>query len=137
MPSPPPRTQRGAHHEKRNDLLCSILTEVQSRFAIPPIGPFQALFLLAVLNLGPAHAYGRQIATWFEDKLGRRVNIAQVYSTADTLLEQALVSSLDLPNPHGTGRFVVVYTLTPAGHAILAAVEEYFVGMSRMRRRRR
>jgi hypothetical protein len=46
-------------------------------------------------------------------------------------VEQGLLRAANVPNPHGQGRPVVVYTLTSKGHAILDAARSYFKAMSR------
>jgi PadR family transcriptional regulator PadR len=56
----------------------------------PPIGEFEQLLLLAVLQLG-ADAYGVTIASELEQRAGRRVSRGALYTTLDRLETKGLV----------------------------------------------
>ena len=123
------RTRSSASRGRTKFLIYTMLAALpQQRFLMPPLGPFQGLFLIAVVELGPDNAYGLRIAEWLENELGRNINIGQIYNTAEALKDQNLISPETKPNPTGVGRSVVVYTLTSDGEAMLDAVQSFHAG---------
>lgn len=92
------------------------------RDVVPALTPKQAMFLCAVKELGD-DAYGVRIAQWMTSELrGRAVNPGQIYGIADEMVRDHLVSEDQRPSPHGRGRPIIVYKLTPVGESAIAAL---------------
>ncbi len=89
---------------------------------MPPglLAEFELLVMLAALRLGPEEAYTVSIADDIEEKTGRSVRGANVYTTIQRLEAKGLLSTcLGAPRPERGGKPRRLVTLTPEG---LAAV---------------
>jgi len=74
---------------------------------MPPesLAEFELLVMLAALRLGPAAAYTVSIADDIQDRTGRSVRRANVYTTLQRLERKGLVSTrLGDPRPERGGR---------------------------------
>jgi PadR family transcriptional regulator PadR len=88
--------------------------------ATSPLAEFELLVLLAALRLGPAEAYTVSIADAIEQRTGRSVRRANVYTTLQRLEAKGLVDTkLGDPRAERGGKPRRLVTLRPAG---LAAV---------------
>lgn len=95
---------------------------VTKRDAVSPesLGEFELLVMLAAVRLGRDEAYTVSIADDIEQRTGRRVRRANVYTTLQRLESKGLVSTrLGDPRPERGGRPRRLVTVAPAG---LAAV---------------
>ena len=84
------------------------------------LGEFEQLVLLAVLRLSP-QAYGATIHREMENRTGRDLAIAAVYTTLDRLEKKGLLrSSIGEPTRERGGRRKKFYALLPVGAEVLA-----------------
>ena len=89
--------------------------------ATESLGEFELLVMLAALRLGEREAYTVSIAGDIEQRTGRTVRRANVYTTLQRLETKGLVSTqLGDPRPERGGRPRRLVAVEPAG---LAAVQ--------------
>ena len=80
-----------------------------------PLGEFEQLILLAVLQLG-VEAYGVPIRRLLEQRAGRRVSRGAVYTTLDRLEAKELLSSrFGDPTPEPSGKAKRYYAVRAGG----------------------
>lgn len=87
-----------------------------------PLGEFEQMVLLAVLQAGQEHgdAYGVNVHTELETRTKRRVARGAVYMTLDRLEKKGLLSSyLTDPTPERGGRAKRCYRVTKPAMAAL------------------
>jgi DNA-binding PadR family transcriptional regulator len=83
---------------------------------------FELLVLLAALRLGPEEAYTVSIADDIEQRTGRSVRRANVYTTLQRLETKGLVSTrLGEPRPERGGKPRRLVSVEPAGVAAVRA----------------
>ena len=86
------------------------------------LAEFELLVLLAALRLGPAEAYTVSIADDIEQRTGRSVRRANVYTTLQRLEAKRLVTtSLGDARPERGGKPRRLVTVRPAGVAAVRA----------------
>jgi len=97
----------------------------------PPLGEFEQLVLLAILQLGP-DAYGVGIGRKLEAETGRIASRGALYTTLDRLEDKGLVrwklAAGAADREHLPRR---VYALTARGLAAIRAAQQAFRRMSR------
>ena len=87
---------------------------------LPSLAEFELLVLLATLRLGPEEAYTVSIAEDIQQRTGRSVRRANVYTTLQRLEAKRLVTTrLGEPRPERGGKPRRLVTVRPSG---LAAV---------------
>ena len=92
-------------------------------------GEFEQVVLLTVARLR-ADAYGMAIRQEIEDRTGRDVGIASLYSALDRLEAKGLLSStLGDPTPERGGRAKRFYRLEPSGASALQRAREMFASL--------
>ena len=80
------------------------------------LAEFELLVMLAALRLGPDGAYTVSIASDIQQKTGRFVRRANVYTSLRRLEDKGLVSTrLGSPRPERGGRPPRLVTVEPAG----------------------
>ncbi|HJR60505.1 MAG TPA: helix-turn-helix transcriptional regulator [Vicinamibacterales bacterium] len=80
------------------------------------LAEFELLVLLAALRLGPEEAYTVSIADHIQQKTGRSVRRANVYTTLQRLEAKRLVTTrLGEPRPERGGKPRRLVTLRPSG----------------------
>lgn len=88
---------------------------------IPPLGEFEQLVLLALLQIGD-HAYGVPIREEIVRRTARDVSLGAVYKTLERLEARGLVSSsVGDPTPERGGRRKKFYRVEPRGMRALRA----------------
>ena len=88
-----------------------------------PLAEFELLVLLAALRLGPLEAYTVSIADEIQQRTGRGVRRANVYTTLQRLETKALVSTrLGDARPERGGKPRRLVTVRPAGVASVRAM---------------
>lgn len=93
------------------------------------LGDFEQLVLLALVRLRD-NAYGVTIRGEIEQRTGREVSIAAVYTTLDRLEKKGLVSSwTGEPTAQRGGRSKRYFKLEAAGAEALAASYRTYKGM--------
>jgi DNA-binding PadR family transcriptional regulator len=86
------------------------------------LAEFELLVMLAALRLGPEEAYTVSIVDDIEERTGRIVRRANVYTTLQRLEAKGLVSSrMGEPRPERGGRPPRLVAVEPAGLAALRA----------------
>ena len=86
------------------------------------LAEFELLVMLAALRLGPTEAYTVSIANDIEQRTGRSVRRANVYTTLQRLEAKGLVTTrLGDPRPERGGRPRRLVTVGPDGLAALRA----------------
>jgi PadR family transcriptional regulator, regulatory protein PadR len=100
------------------------------------LAEFELLVLLAALSLGPDEAYTVSIADHIEEKTGRSVRRANVYTTLQRLEAKRLVATrLGDPRPERGGKPRRLVTVLPAGvvsvRATTRAIRAMVVGIGR------
>jgi DNA-binding PadR family transcriptional regulator len=84
--------------------------------ATSPLAEFELLVLLAAMRLGPEEAYTVSIADAIQQRTGRAVRRANVYTTLQRLEAKGLVDSrLGDPRAERGGKPRRLVTLRPAG----------------------
>src|SRR5262245_23164571 len=97
--------------------------------AVPTLGEFEQLILLALLRLG-SEAYGASVRREIEDRGGRRVSISAVYTTLERLEQKGLVRSwTGEPTAERGGRRRRHFDLLPAGIRAMRAAHASYAGM--------
>lgn len=87
-----------------------------------PLAEFELLVLLAALRLGPNEAYTVSIAEDIQQRTGRPVRRANVYTTLQRLENKHLVSTvLGEPRPERGGKPRRLVTVRPPGVAAVRA----------------
>jgi len=82
----------------------------------PSLAEFELLVLLAALRLGPGEAYTVSIADDIEQRTGRSVRRANVFTTLQRLETKRLVATrLGEPRPERGGKPRRLVTVRPAG----------------------
>ncbi len=117
-----PRTKNVSTRE--NAILELVLREPNKRAFLPPMGGAQTIVMCAADALGN-DAYGVKLGELIETWLGKRMNLGQVYATADSLKDLGLLDTQLRPSPHGKGRAVTVYHVSKRGRIALRAVLEF------------
>jgi DNA-binding PadR family transcriptional regulator len=91
----------------------------------PSLAEFELLVLLAALRLGPDDAYTVSIADQIEQKTGRRVRRANVYTTLQRLEAKRLViTRLGDPRPERGGKPRRLVAVRPSGVAAVRATTD-------------
>lgn len=85
-----------------------------------PLGWFQCEALYALESLR-ADAYGVSIALFLDKKMSRKNNVGQVYATLKDLMRLKYIRERKIQSPHGKGRDVATYRITPLGYAAVRA----------------
>lgn len=86
-----------------------------------PLGEFEQLVLLALLQLGD-EAYGVTVRQEIASRTGRVVSLGTVYTTLGRLEAKRLVqAALGDPTPERGGRRKKFYRVRPAGERALAS----------------
>jgi DNA-binding PadR family transcriptional regulator len=86
------------------------------------LAEFELLVMLATLRLGPEEAYTVSIADDIEQRTGRRVRRANVYTTLQRLEAKGFVSTrLGDPRPERGGKPRRLVSVEPAGMAAVRA----------------
>lgn len=91
---------------------------------MPPdtLAEFELLVILAALRLGPEEAYTVSIADVIEDKTGRHVRRANVYTALGRLEEKGMVAThLGDPRPERGGKPRRLVDVKPEGIAAIRA----------------
>ena len=87
-----------------------------------PLAEFELLVLLAALRLGPDEAYTVSIADHIQQRTGRSVRRANVYTTLQRLEAKRLVATrLGEPRPERGGKSRRLVTVRPTGVAAVRA----------------
>ena len=90
--------------------------------ATESLAEFELLVMLAALRLGREEAYTVSIASDIEERTGRSVRRANVYTTLQRLETKGLVTTrLGDPRPERGGRPRRLVTLEPAGMEAIRA----------------
>ena len=90
--------------------------------AIQPLAEFELLVLLAALRLGPDEAYTVSIADHIEDRTGRSVRRANVYTTLQRLeAKQLVMTRLGDARAERGGKPRRLVSVRPAGVASVRA----------------
>ena len=93
-----------------------------SRNSPQTLAEFELLVLLAALRLGPEEAYTVSIAEHIQERTGRPVRRANVFTTLQRLEAKKLVSTeLGEPRPERGGKPRRLVTVRPAGLAAVRA----------------
>jgi PadR family transcriptional regulator, regulatory protein PadR len=93
-----------------------------SRLSPQPLAEFELLVLLAALRLGPDGAYTVSIADHIQQRTGRSVRRANVYTTLQRLEAKRLISThLGDPRPERGGKARRLVSVRPAGMAAVRA----------------
>src|SRR6185295_19465874 len=99
--------------------------------APPPLGEFEQLVLLAILQLGP-DAYGVGIGRKLEEEVGRVVSRGALYTTLDRLEDKGLVKWKQAAGDADRSRLPRrIYTLSPRGLAAIRAAQDALRRMAR------
>ena len=86
------------------------------------LAEFELLVLLAALRLGPEEAYTVSIADDIQQRTGRSVRRANVYTTLQRLEAKRLIATrLSEPRPERGGKPRRLVTLRPSGVAAVRA----------------
>jgi DNA-binding PadR family transcriptional regulator len=87
-----------------------------------PLAEFELLVLLAALRLGTEEAYTVSIADHIQERTGRPVRRANVYTTLQRLEAKRLVATrLSEPRPERGGKGRRLVSVTPSGLASVRA----------------
>ena len=93
------------------------------------MGAFEQMVLLALVRLGPG-AYGMEVRREIEERTGREVSIAAVYTTLGRLETKGFVRhEIGEPTAERGGRAKKHYRVLPEG---LVALDETRVALERM-----
>lgn len=96
-----------------------------------PLGEFEVVVLMAVLQLAPGEkdANGSAVRQQIETRIGRAVSRGSVYVTLDRLEEKGLLASRVESAPNVRGGTKRLFRATPAG---VRAVKHAVTTMARM-----
>ncbi len=95
-----------------------------------PLAEFELLVVLAALRLGPTEAYTVSIVEDIEQRTGRSVRRANVYTTLERLESKGLVSTrLGDPRPERGGKARRLVTVEPEGLASVRATTGAILSM--------
>ena len=95
-----------------------------------PLAEFELLVMLAALRLGPDEAYSVSIVDDIEQKTGRSVRRANVYTTLERLENKGMVSTrLGDPRPERGGKARRLVTVEPDGLAAVRATTGAILSM--------
>jgi PadR family transcriptional regulator, regulatory protein PadR len=84
------------------------------------LGEFEQLVLLALMRLGD-DGYGASVEREIEERAGRAVSLAAVYTTLMRMEQKGLVESrMGDPSPQRGGRRKKLYRILPSGQRELA-----------------
>ena len=98
--------------------------------ALRALAGFELLVLLAALRLGPEEAYTVSIADDIEEKTGRSVRHANVYTTIQRLEAKGLLTTgLGDPRPERGGKPRRLVTLTSEGRTALRVTTDAIQAM--------
>ena len=90
--------------------------------SIPSLAEFELLVLLAALRLGPDEAYTVSIADYIEQRTGRTVRRANVYTTLQRLeAKRLLTTQLGDARPERGGKPRRLVSVRPSGVAAVRA----------------
>lgn len=96
-----------------------------------PLAEFELLVLLACLRLGADEAYTVSIADYIQQRTGRPVRRANVYTTLQRLETKRLVATrLGEPRPERGGKPRRLVSVRPAGVAAVRATTEAIQAMA-------
>jgi len=96
-----------------------------------PLAEFELLVLLAALRLGPDEAYTVSIADQIQQRTGRSVRRANVYTTLQRLeAKRLLTTRLGEPRPERGGKPRRLVTVRPAGVAAVRAMTDAIQAMA-------
>ena len=96
-----------------------------------PLGEFEQLVLLAILQLGP-DAYGVGLGRKLEEETGRGVSRGALYTTLDRLEDKGLVRWKLVAGNAERGRLPRrIYTVSAPGLAALRAAQQAFRRLAR------
>lgn len=96
-----------------------------SKSAPAQLAEFELLVLLAALRLGPDEAYTVSIADQIQQRTGRSVRRANVYTTLQRLeAKRLLTTHLGEPRPERGGKPRRLVTVRPAGIAAVRAMTD-------------
>lgn len=94
--------------------------------AMPSLGEFEQVVLLAILRLGE-DAYGVTIGTEITTCTGRQPTPGALYTTLDRLEDKRLIASrLGDPTPQRGGRAKRYFTLTSKGVAAITRAQQSY-----------
>jgi len=97
--------------------------------ALPVLGEFEQLVLLALLRLGP-DTYGAAVSLEIEEQTGRSVSVSAVHTTLDRLEDKGFIRSrLGEPTPQRGGKRKRHYEVLPTG---VRALQHAVRGLRRM-----
>ena len=97
--------------------------------ALPVLGEFEQLVLLALLRLGP-DTYGAAVSLEIEAQTGRSVSVSAVHTTLDRLEDKGFIRSrLGDPTPQRGGKRKRHYEVLPTG---VRALQHAVRGLRRM-----
>lgn len=85
-----------------------------------PLGWLQCEILFSLDSLAN-DAYGVSVGRFLNQKLSRDNNLGLVYGTLQSLERLRYVVGKISPSPHGKGRDITVYRITPLGYAAVRA----------------
>lgn len=95
-----------------------------------PLAEFELLVLLAALRLGPDEAYTVSIADHIQQRTGRSVRRANVYTTLQRLeTKRLLTTRLGEPRPERGGKPRRLVTVRPSGVAAVRAMTDAIQAM--------
>ena len=95
---------------------------VARRLSPQPLAEFELLVLLAALRLGPEEAYTVSIADYIQQRTGRAVRRANVYTTLQRLEAKRLIATrLGDPRPERGGKARRLVSVRPTGIAAVRA----------------
>ena len=94
------------------------------------LAEFELLVLLAAMRLGPEEAYTVSIADHIQQRTGRSVRRANVYTTLQRLEHKRLVTTrLGEPRPERGGKPRLLVTVRPSGVAAVRATTDAIQAM--------
>lgn len=115
---------RQAHPKDRTQQLIEIAQkDPKRRGHLPQVGSVQLLIICATEVLG-YDAYTVKITEQLDAWLGRRVNLGQVFAAVEDLVGVGVLSRSMRPSPHGSGRDVAIYKITPKGRKVVRLILE-------------
>jgi len=106
------------------------MTKINNTSRPKPLAEFELLVMLATLRLGPSEAYTVSIVHDIEERTGRSVRRANVYTTLERLEAKGLISThLGDPRPERGGKARRLVTVEAAGLAAVRATTTDIMSM--------
>ena len=106
------------------------MNKIDRRPRPKPLAEFELVVMLAALRLGPVEAYTMSIVQDIEERTGRSVRRANVYTTLERLETKGLVSThLGDPRPERGGKARRLVTVEAAGLAAVRATTTDIMSM--------